>query len=174
MTNKTEIVFLLDRSGSMAGLECDTMGGFNAMIKKQQQETEGEVLVSTVLFDHESKVLHDRISLEKVAPLTSKDYEVRGMTALLDAVGYAINHIKNIHKYARAEDRPQKTIFIITTESMRSQSRSADSGKRADSREKRINRCDDTHNSQAVRAEKFSCNYAVRHNACHNSEHRNY
>jgi len=116
MENMTELIFILDRSGSMAGLESDTIGGFNAMIKKQQEETSGAALVSTVLFDHETIVLHDRVPLEKIAALTEKDYTVRGMTALLDAVGNAIKHIKNIHKYAREEDRPQKTIFIITTD----------------------------------------------------------
>ena len=118
MENLTEIVFILDRSGSMAGLESDTIGGFNAMIKKQQEEIEGKALVSTVLFDHESLVLHDRVPLAKIKPLTQKDYEVRGTTALLDAVGDAVKHIKNIHKYAREEDRPQKTLFVITTDGM--------------------------------------------------------
>ncbi|MBR4643192.1 MAG: VWA domain-containing protein [Selenomonadaceae bacterium] len=118
MENLTEIVFILDRSGSMAGLEGDTIGGFNAMIKKQQEETEGKALVSTVLFDHESLVLHDRVPLAEIKPLTRKDYEVRGTTALLDAVGDAVKHIKNIHKYAREEDRPQKTLFVITTDGM--------------------------------------------------------
>ena len=118
MKNYTELVFILDRSGSMAGLESDTIGGFNSMIKKQQNETEGNALVSTVLFDHESIVLHDRIPLAEVKPLTQKDYEVRGTTALLDAVGDAIKHIRNIHKYARQEDRPQKTLFVITTDGM--------------------------------------------------------
>ncbi len=114
----TEIVFILDRSGSMSGLEDDTIGGFNSMIKKQQEETDGDALISTILFDHESIVLHDRVPLAKVKPLTRKDYEVRGTTALLDAVGDAVKHIKNIHKYAREEDRPQKTLFIITTDGM--------------------------------------------------------
>lgn len=114
----TELVFILDRSGSMAGLESDTIGGFNSMIKKQQTETEGNALVSTVLFDHESIVLHDRIPLAEVKALTEKDYEVRGTTALLDAVGDSIKHIRNIHKYAREEDRPQKTLFVITTDGM--------------------------------------------------------
>jgi len=114
----TEIVFILDRSGSMSGLESDTIGGFNSMIKKQQDETDGDAIVSTILFNQESFVLHDRIPLDKIAPLTEKDYRVGGMTALLDAVGNAIKHIKNVHKYAREEDRPQKTIFIITTDGM--------------------------------------------------------
>lgn len=118
MKNFTELVFILDRSGSMAGLESDTIGGFNSMIKKQQTETEGNALVSTVLFDHESIVLHDRVPLNDVKPLTQKDYEVRGTTALLDAVGDSIKHIRNIHKYAREEDRPQKTLFVITTDGM--------------------------------------------------------
>ena len=112
----TELVFILDRSGSMSGLESDTIGGFNSMIKKQQQDTDGAAFVSTILFNHTSKVLHDRVPLEKINPLTEEDYQVGGCTALLDAVGDAIKHIKNIHKYAREEDRPQKTIFIITTD----------------------------------------------------------
>ena len=112
----TELVFILDRSGSMSGLESDTIGGFNAMIKKQQGEPDDSALVSTILFNHVSEVLHDRVLLEKISPLTEKDYQVGGNTALLDAVGDAIKHIKNIHKYARQEDRPSKTIFIITTD----------------------------------------------------------
>ena len=112
----TELIFILDRSGSMSGLESDTIGGFNAMIKKQQKETEGAALVSTILFDDVSQVLHDRIPLADVKPLTEEDYFVGGCTALLDAVGDALKHIKKIHKYARAEDRPTKTIFIITTD----------------------------------------------------------
>ena len=116
MNNLTEIVFILDRSGSMGGLESDTIGGFNAMLKQQQTEVEGDALVSTILFDHESIVLHDRVPIAEVKPLTAKDYQVRGTTALLDAVGDAVKHIKNIHKYAREEDRPLKTLFIITTD----------------------------------------------------------
>ena len=112
----TELVFILDRSGSMSGLEEDTIGGFNSMIKKQQKETDGAAFVSTILFNHTSKVLHDRVALDKIEPLTEEDYEVGGTTALLDAVGDAVKHIKNVHKYAREEDRPQKTIFIITTD----------------------------------------------------------
>ena len=120
--NLTEIVFILDRSGSMSGLEMDTIGGFDAMIEKQKAE-EGEALVSTVLFDNTSDVIHDRIPLEKVPLLTRKEYYVRGCTALLDAVGGAIHHIGNVHKYAREEDRPGKTIFVITTEGMENASR---------------------------------------------------
>lgn len=116
MENITEIVFILDRSGSMEGLESDTIGGFNAMLKKQQEQTEGKAFVTTILFDHEQLVLHDRLALENIKPLTERDYEVRGTTALLDAVGDAIEHIKKIHKYAREEDRPQKTLFVITTD----------------------------------------------------------
>lgn len=115
MKNLTEVVFILDRSGSMAGLESDTIGGFNSMLEKQKK-VEGKVLISTILFDHESIVLHDRVPLADVKDLTEEDYEVRGSTALLDAVGDAIKHIKNIHKYAREEDRPAKTLFIITTD----------------------------------------------------------
>ena len=118
----TEIVFILDRSGSMSGLESDTIGGFNSMIKKQQTELESKALVSTILFDHESIVLHDRIPITEVKPLTEKDYEVRGSTALLDAIGEAVKHIKNVHKYAREEDRPEKTLFVITTDGMENSS----------------------------------------------------
>ena len=113
----TELVFILDRSGSMAGLEGDTIGGFNAMISKQQK-AEGEAYVSTVLFDNESVVIHDRVDVQKVAPMTREQYSVRGCTALLDAVGNAIHHIGNVHKYAREEDRPEHTLFVITTDGM--------------------------------------------------------
>ena len=113
--NLTEIVFILDRSGSMSGLEADTIGGFNSLIEKQKLE-EGEALVSTVLFDDVTQVLHDRQNLQTIQPLTRKEYYVRGCTALLDAVGGAIHHIGNVHKYAREEDRPEKTLFIITTD----------------------------------------------------------
>ena len=115
--NLTELVFILDRSGSMSGLEKDTIGGFNAMIEKQKIEA-GEAIVSTVLFDHESEVVHDRVGIQKLEPMTEKQYYVRGCTALLDAVGSAIHHIKNVHKYIREEDRPEKTLFVITTDGM--------------------------------------------------------
>lgn len=115
--NLTELVFILDRSGSMHGLEADTIGGFNSMLKKQQSEP-GEAYVSTVLFDDKAEVLHDRARLEKVRPMTEKEYYVRGCTALLDAVGGAIHHIGNIHKYARPEDVPEHTLFVITTDGM--------------------------------------------------------
>ncbi|MBR3462133.1 MAG: VWA domain-containing protein [Clostridiales bacterium] len=117
----TEIVFILDRSGSMGGLENDTIGGYNSMIEKQKTE-EGEVIISTVLFDHETEVLHDRVPLDKIRPITEKEYFVRGSTALLDAVGGAIHHIGNVHKYARPEDVPEKTLFIITTDGMENSS----------------------------------------------------
>ena len=113
----TEIVYILDRSGSMGGLEADTIGGFNSMMEKKKK-TGKNALVSTVLFDNECEVLHDRVEIEKVRKMTEEEYFVRGCTALLDAVGGAIHHIGNIHKYARAEDRPEKTIFIITTDGM--------------------------------------------------------
>jgi len=120
--NLTELVFILDRSGSMAGLEADTIGGFNAMIRKQKAQP-GEALVSTVLFDNVSDVIHDRVSLDEIAPMTEREYFVRGCTALLDAVGGAIHHIGNVHKYARDEDRPEKTLFVITTDGMENASR---------------------------------------------------
>ena len=113
----TELVFILDRSGSMSGLESDTIGGFNAMIEKQKKQ-EGECYVSTVLFDNVSEVLHDRIKLADVQPMTDKEYTVRGCTALIDAIGGAIHHIGNIHKYARNEDVPEHTVFVITTDGM--------------------------------------------------------
>ena len=117
MNNITEIVFILDKSGSMAGLESDTIGGFNAMIDKQRK-LDGDTWVSTVLFDNESTVLHDRIKLDHVPKMTDRDYTVGGCTALLDAIGGAIHHIGNIHKYARPEDVPAKTLFVITTDGM--------------------------------------------------------
>ena len=113
----TEIVYILDRSGSMGGLEADTIGGFNSMMEKQKKTGE-KAVVSTVLFDDECEVLHDRISIDRVENMTDEDYYVRGCTALLDAVGGAIHHIGNVHKYARPEDRPEKTIFVITTDGM--------------------------------------------------------
>lgn len=118
----TELVFILDRSGSMCGLESDTIGGFNALIEKQKKE-EGQAFVSTVLFDDVCDVIHDRMSLDKVEHLTERQYYVRGCTALLDAVGGAIKHISTIHKYAREEDRPEKTLFVITTDGMENASR---------------------------------------------------
>lgn len=113
----TEVVFILDRSGSMSGLEADTIGGFNSMIEKQRKE-DGEAYISTVLFDDQAEVLYDRVPVAKVEPMNDKQYYVRGCTALLDAIGEAIHHIANIHKYAREEDRPEKTLFIITTDGM--------------------------------------------------------
>lgn len=124
--NLTEIVFILDRSGSMSGLEADTVGGFNAMIAKQKKEP-GEALISTVLFNDESVVIHDRVPVQNIAPLTERDYYVRGCTALLDAIGGAIHHIGNVHKYARTEDVPEHTLFVITTDGMENASRRYDS-----------------------------------------------
>lgn len=113
----TELVFILDRSGSMSGLEKDIIGGFNSMLEKQRKEP-GDAVVSTVLFDNETEVIHDRVVIADVPNLTDKEYFVRGCTALLDAVGGAIQHIGNVHKYARKEDVPEKTLFIITTDGM--------------------------------------------------------
>ena len=118
----TELVFILDRSGSMGGLEADTIGGFNAMLEKQRRHDE-ETLVSTVLFDTQCTVLHDRLPLDKVPPLTRENYSVGGCTALLDAVGGAIHHIGNVHKYARREDVPRRTLFVITTDGLENASR---------------------------------------------------
>ena len=111
----TELVFIVDRSGSMGGLETDTIGGFNATLNKHRQAA-GEAVVSTVLFDNEMKVLHDRVPIGQVADMTDRDYQVRGCTALLDAVGGAIRHIGRVHGYLPEEYRPEHTIFVITTD----------------------------------------------------------
>jgi uncharacterized protein YegL len=118
----TELVFILDRSGSMAGLEADTIGGFNGLLEKQRHE-EGEAYVSVVLFDDQTEVLYDRADIRKVEPMNDRQYYVRGCTALLDAVGGAIRHIETVHRYARPEDVPEKTLFIITTDGMENASR---------------------------------------------------
>ena len=120
--NLTELVFILDRSGSMAGLEGDTIGGFNAMVEKQKKE-EGDAYLSAVLFSSDSRVLYDRVDVRKVEPMTERQYFVGGCTALLDAIGDAVHHIANVHKYAREEDRPAKTVFVITTDGMENASR---------------------------------------------------
>ena len=120
--NLTEVVCILDKSGSMSGLERDTIGGYNSMIEKQKKE-DGEAYISTVLFSDYSKVIHDSVSIDKIEPMTEKEYYVDGCTALLDAVGDAIQHIKTVHKYVREEDRPEKTLFIITTDGQENSSK---------------------------------------------------
>ena len=121
-TGLTELVFVVDRSGSMDGLESDTIGGFNATLEAHRKE-EGEALVTTVLFDNEVEVLHDRLPIAEVAPITEKEYWVRGCTALLDAVGGAVNHISRVHGYLPEEMRPEHTIVVITTDGMENASR---------------------------------------------------
>ena len=120
--NFTEIVFIIDESGSMSDLKADTIGGFNSLIEKQRDE-EGEAVVSTVLFNTSNRVIHDRVPLDKIEKMTGKDYCPNGCTALLDAVGDAVRHIGNIHKYAREEDVPEHTLFVITTDGMENASR---------------------------------------------------
>ena len=123
MTNNiTELVFILDRSGSMSGLESDTIGGFNGLIEKQKKQ-EGACFVTTVLFSNACETLHDRVPLESVKPMTDGDYTVMGCTALIDAIGETVDHIKEIHKYARKEDVPARTLFVITTDGMENASR---------------------------------------------------
>lgn len=124
----TELVFILDRSGSMGGLEEDTIGGFNSMIEKQKKQ-QGECLVSTVLFDHEVTTLHDRVPLADIRPMTQDDYYVRGCTALIDAIGMTVNHIEEVHRYIRKEDVPAHTMFVITTDGMENASKEYSSDK---------------------------------------------
>ncbi len=120
--NATELVFILDRSGSMGGLEKDTIGGFNSMLEKQKKES-GKCFVTTVLFDHEIVTLHDRLRIADIKPLTDSDYTVRGCTALIDAIGTTVSHIESVHRYARPEDVPARTLFVITTDGMENASR---------------------------------------------------
>ena len=115
--NLTELVFILDMSGSMASLTDDTIGGYNSLLDKQKRE-DGEALVSTVLFNTGRSVIHDRVDIHRVEPMTRREYCPSGCTALLDALGSAIHHIGNVHKYARKEDVPEHTLFVITTDGM--------------------------------------------------------
>jgi uncharacterized protein YegL len=126
--NITELVFILDRSGSMSGLEADTIGGFNSLIEKQKKQP-GQCYVTTILFDNVTQVIHDRVELSQVQPMTDEDYTVRGCTALLDAVGSAIHHISQIHHYARPEDVPEHTMFVITTDGMENASHRYDAAR---------------------------------------------
>lgn len=118
----TELVFILDRSGSMSGLESDTIGGYNAMLEKQKKET-GEAVITTVLFDDRYELLHDRINLRGIAPITDKEYFVRGSTALLDAMGRTISKIGNVQKNTTEEERAEHVMFVITTDGMENASR---------------------------------------------------
>ena len=122
MAKLTEMVFILDRSGSMGGLESDTIGGYNSLLAKQQQE-EGEALITTVLFDDRVEIVHDRVDIKAVAPLTDKEYYVRGCTALLDALGSSIARVANNHRRMKEEFRPDKVIFVVTTDGMENASR---------------------------------------------------
>jgi len=115
--NLTELVFILDRSGSMSSLKSDTVGGFNSMLEKQKKN-EGEALVTTVLFNNEIAYVHDRAGISSVRPMTDDDYVPAGTTALIDAIGETVRHISDIHKYAREEDVPEHTMFIITTDGL--------------------------------------------------------
>jgi uncharacterized protein YegL len=120
--NVTEVVFILDKSGSMAGLETDTIGGYNSMLNKQRK-AEGEAFVTTVLFNHQYELLHDRINVRGISPITERDYEVGGTTALLDAIGFSIQKIGNVQKYTSEEERADKVLFVITTDGMENASR---------------------------------------------------
>ena len=120
--NVTEVVFILDKSGSMAGLETDTIGGFNSMLNKQKK-AEGDAFVTTVLFNHHNEILHDRINVKGISPITEADYEVGGTTALMDAIGFSIQKIANVQKYTSEDQRADKVLFVITTDGMENASR---------------------------------------------------
>ena len=122
MNNLTEIVFVLDRSGSMHGMEEDTIGGFNSMLEQQKAES-GEAVLSAVLFSSSVRVLYDRVNLNDVPLLTEEDYRVGGGTALLDAIGGAVHHIARVHRHMPEESRPGKTVFVIITDGKENASR---------------------------------------------------